>query len=372
MGEDIELMMPKPAGMKSMRALKAEGYADYLYRHGVLTLAQLEGLTRTDDMETIGRILRDSRYGKPYQHNTVLYQDGAWRRKNRMNCWMLTTDGERLVEQYLYPGVEQWGYSSGRIVRKLRQNTNRILLMNEMVVKVSEYDTDAWWVNVAYWLNGKGARTNPDLSKLWHERPNMMGVLEMKNMDIGVGLYSSGLQGLTMNLKRIFPKELDLLNSQFMPVLFLTQDVYERFLPALIKVRMERNDLVVLPYEYCLDHPDKLVHVLNGQREAVFQPLFARLSHDGWIVEKSDVGEPYTWRVRKNGIVEFIDGTFGTQLAHRYEIVLGDTGRTGPMQSGNRVLYVTSEREAQDVRAAIKRRYKGQLKEPPELRVMDW
>ncbi|MCF8568237.1 hypothetical protein LLE49_26295 [Alicyclobacillus tolerans] len=377
MEADEDLLMPRPAGMTVERAQKAEIYADYLYMHGAMTIDQLEALAGMGSEETIRRILRDSKYAKSFQHAASLYEDGAWKKINRLKCWKLTTDGKRLVERYIYPGTEEWGYSSGKIKREPRRNTERLIWMNEIVVAATKVGLNPLWMNVAVWLERQGARTNGEMRKLWLERPPMMGVMKVDDRYVGMGLFTkkvseNGLVPLVMNAKRTFPKELDMFRHNFSTILFLPNDLYEASLFTMSKLRYERPALVRLPYEYCLDQPDKLAYVLQGERDGIFQPLLNRLANEGWIVEETGPGEPYRWKARKNGRVEYFDGTFGTPLAHLYNIVLNDTGRFGESEPGERVLYVVNEREAKDVSNVIRKIFKAQRKSPPICRVMDW
>lgn len=366
------LQMPKPAGMTAERPKKAETYADYLYRHGVMTVDELVGLAPLSSPDTARRIRRDSHYAKSFKHGTRLYENGRWVLKNKLQCWVLTSDGERLVERYLY-GAAEWGYSRGEITAEERRNTNRLLWMNEMVLAVKRTGAQGVWVDVPIWLDLQGVRTNEEKQKLWMERPTMLGGLNIGDKHVGVSLNMGRIGTIVMKAKKAFPKELDEYKPKFSAVIFVENWAYESSLWVMRKLRHERLDLVRLPYEYSLDHPDKLVHVLRGERERVFDPLLTRLADDGWIVERSPVGEPYMWKARKNGRVEYFDGTFGTPLSHLYTIVLNDTGRFGNPEAGSYVLYVATEKEAKDVSAVIKKVYKGRDDViQPECRVMDW
>jgi len=175
--------------------------------HGAMTIDQLTGLVGSDSAETARRILRDSRYAKSFHCAAVMYQNGAWRKKNKLMCWTLTSDGNRLVERYVYPGTEEWGYSSGTLSRNPRANARRLLLVNEIVLAVARHGYNAVWMNVASWLNHKGARTDDRMRKLWRERPPMLGVLKQGEHSVGVGLFTKGLQTPVMYGKSTVPQE---------------------------------------------------------------------------------------------------------------------------------------------------------------------
>ncbi|WP_139234712.1 hypothetical protein [Alicyclobacillus macrosporangiidus] len=167
-------------------------------------------------------------------------------------------------------------------------------------------------------------------------------------------------------MRRAFPEKL---LDHFEPVLFLGLDSYERFFPmAMQTLYGAYQNLMILPYEYSLDHPTWMNAALHGDNTAVMQPMFQRLQAKGWNVQELHHHQiPFRWVMFNDSTTLHVDTTYGTTLGHMASLI------TMPANAARgvvrRVVFVVSEEEKQTLEKW--RSMRGNYA-PIEFRVINW
>ncbi|WP_067936667.1 hypothetical protein [Alicyclobacillus kakegawensis] len=365
----------RPAEMRPETLKKAKEMMQILYMHQRLTVDQLRALIGIGSLNTVTRILDRTGYvGRRHRSGILLYRGGRWRQTHRIDVLHLNAHGIAEMEELL--GVDRWGYTD-RPGDMVPNNLVRCLQMADAVVAARMAGgTDLQWESVLYWLGRQRAwepaRESDDqsireLKSVWEHRPTAAGFLRRRDgKDLCVGLYLKTARGYLNYVHRAFPEKL---LHHFDPVLFMGMKSYERFFPmAMQSLYGMYQNLMILPYEYSLDHPTWLNAALHGDNTLVMQPLFQRKQVEGWDVRELHHHQiPFRWVMFNDTETLHVDTTYGTSLGHVASLVtMPASAARGVVR---RVVYVVSEGEKQTLEKW--RSSRGNYA-PVEFRVIDW
>jgi hypothetical protein len=365
----------KPAKWGALHQERVRDVAGVLYDYKMLTLDQILWMSGVRLNATrLSKLLRESGYARDRQHKLMRYYDGKWHTCNRLHVWQLTTWGVQQWEKYAY--LANWGYSSGNLGAYRVQNTDRVIQLGDIHASLIKngvgQDVEFW--SVPRLLNQLGAwhayrnQENSDMAKLWMERPTLAGGYSLSrnfNEFVLVGLYTKNILGFMNYIQRSFPDSLCIGNRI---CVYVGQPMYHEALQQLKNHRITKGGLMLLSYEWAIDHPKWLIEILGWNRECVLSPYLDWVRTRGGRVERLP-NASFEWRVvHEDGRVEYVDTTVGNSIGRIYGIVMdrdmGISDDDGPFQ---RVLYVLNEAEKKLLEGFAKLSFRSL-----ECRIVDW
>ncbi len=372
--DDIGPLERKPKQWSEKQERIICGVCECLYDYKVLTLEQLMRMANIKmDANRLSIFLRESGYAKDSQQSVNRYFGGKWHRCNRLHLWHLTPWGVGQWEKYAF--LSRWGYSSGELGVYRTQNPERVVQLADVHSSLMEVaggcDLEFW--SVPRMLNQLGAwhasqnEEDSELATLWRDRPVLAGAYSIRrNYDrfVLVGFYIKGLKGFAHYVKRAFPSTL--LRGHGSCV-FVGNSVYHEAFRQLQDYRINKGSLVLLSYEWAMDHPKWLMSILEGNRESVLSPYFEWVRSQGGAVERRE-GASLEWRVtHASGEVEYADTTVGNSVGRIYGIVTDKDVGISELGRFRRVLYVLNAAEKKFLEAVAEKALRS-----IEFRVLDW